>query len=384
VKKRSVGKLVFRILVVLLVAYLIWLGWLLQRFRPHHQVRLPERAGPPFEVVGVYHIHSNLSDGQKRPDQIASIAARRSLDFIILTDHGSPNSASLATQGWKDGVLVLAGSELSTNRGHLVGLGFNAPRQPFARNAERAAREIAAAGGFSIIAHPFSKTQWSWGELIEYQGIEIIDSDTMLKRHIFTALPFLPTILFNPRLYLLKTLERPDQTLNKWDELNRSAPLSGYFSADAHLFYSALFSCFRLHVLLEQPLAKDFDAARSQVFGALRAGKFYNAIDAARPAAGFRFYAVTEGTGVRPGNLVRFDRASPPTLHVEASFPFAVETRLLRNGKEIMRSGGQQLAFQTAEAGAFRAEVYLRDWSPLASDFPWIVTNPIFLLEGEE
>jgi hypothetical protein len=93
---------------------------------------------------------------------------------------------------------------------------------------------------------------------------------------------------------------------------------------------------------------------------------------------------VTEGTGVRPGNLVRFDRASPPTLRVEASFPFAVETRLLRNGKEIMRSGGQQLAFQATEAGAFRAEVYLRDWSPLAPDFPWIVTNPIYLREGLE
>jgi hypothetical protein len=384
VKKRSAGKLIFRILVVLLVVYLLWLGWLLRRFRPHHRIILPERAGPPFEVVGVYHIHSNLSDGLKQPDKIASIAARQSLDFIILTDHGSPNFASLASQGWKDGLLVLAGSELSTNRGHMVALGFTTPRQSFAQNAERAARQIAAAGGFSIIAHPFSKTQWSWGKLIEYQGIEIIDSDTMMKKHVFTALPYLPTLLVNPRLFLLKTLERPSQTLRKWDELNESVLLSGYFSTDAHLFYSALFSCFRLHVLLDQPLAKDFDAARSQVFGALRARKFYNAIDAARPAPGFRFYAVTESASVNPGKDVRFNRASPPVLRVEASFPFTTEIRLLRNGKEIIRSGEQELDFQATEPGAYRVEVYLRDWSPLASDIPWIVSNLIYLREGEE
>jgi hypothetical protein len=384
VKKKSAGRLIFRILIVLLVVYLLWLGWLLLRFRPHHRVILPGRAGPPFEVVGTYHIHSNLSDGLKQPDKIASIAARQSLDFIILTDHGSPNFASLASQGWKNGVLLLAGSELSTNRGHMVALGFTTPRQSFAQNAERAARQIAAAGGFSIIAHPFSKTQWSWGKLIEYQGIEIIDSDTMMKKHVFTALPYLPTLLVNPRLFLLKTLERPSQTLRKWDELNESVLLSSYFSTDAHLFYSALFSCFRLHVLLDQPLAKDFDAARSQVFGALRARKFYNAIDAARPAAGFRFYAVTESAGVNSRKDVRFDRASPPALRVEASFPFTTEIRLLRNGKEIMRSGEQELNFQATESGAYRVEVYLRDWSPLASDIPWIVSNLIYLREGEE
>lgn len=383
-KEKARSKLLFRVIIALLVVYLLWLGWLLLRFRPHHRVLLSERAGPPFEIVGAYHIHSTLSDGQKRPDRIAAIAARQPLDFIILTDHGNPNIASLASQGWKSGVLVLAGSELSTNRGHLVAMGFNEPRQPFARDAEGAAREITGAGGFSIIAHPFSKTQWSWGQLNEYQGIEIVDSDTMMKKHIFTALPYLPALLINPRLYLLKTLDRPVQTLRKWDELNESAHVCGYFSVDAHLLYSALFSCFRLHVLLDRPLAKDFDAARSQVFGALRAGKFYNAVDAARPAAGFRYYAETVSAGFNPRNSFRFDPASPPTLRAEAAFPFAVEIRLLRNGKEIMRTGEKRLAFPAAEPGAYRVEVYLREWSPLAPDVPWIVANPIYLQEGEE
>jgi hypothetical protein len=384
VKQKTRGRLLFRVFIVLLVAYVLWLSWLLLRFRPHHRILLPERAGPPFEVVGTYHIHSTLSDGQKRPDRIAAIAARQPLDFIILTDHGRPNFASLASQGWKNGVLVLAGSELSTNRGHLVGLGFAQPRESFSQNAERAAREITAAGGFSVIAHPFSKTKWSWGQLIEYQGIEIIDSDTMMKKHIFTSLPYLPALLVSPRLYLLKTIERPSQTLRKWDELNESARLSGYFSTDAHLFYSALFSCFRLHVLLDQPLAKDFDTARSQIFGALQAGEFYNAIDAARPAAGFRYYAVTDSAAPRSRKIIRLSRASPPTLRAEAAFPFAVEIRILRNGKEILRTGEQQPDLIAGEPGVYRAEVYLRDWSPLRSDVPWIVSNPIYLLEGGE
>src|SRR4030042_1641829 len=209
------------------------------------------------------------------------------LDFISLTDHGNPNRASLASQGWKEDLLVLAGSELSVSRGHLVALGFRPPDGMFAQNAEAAAQEVAAAGGFTIIAHPFSKTRWSWGPFAGYSGIEVVNSDSMLKENFFRTLPYLPTLLLSPRIFLLKTLVRPSQSLRKWDELCATQAVSGYFSTDAHLAYRMLFSCFRLHVLLEEPLAAKFEEARAQVFNSLRGGAFYCAVDSARPASGF-------------------------------------------------------------------------------------------------
>jgi hypothetical protein len=68
----------------------------------------------------------------------------------------------------------------------------------------------------------------------------------------------------------------------------------GYFGVDAHLAYGILFSCFRLHVLLERPLAEEFETARAQVLGSLRRGAFYGAVDGARPAGGFDFWAETQ------------------------------------------------------------------------------------------
>ena len=48
-------------------------------------------AAPASTVRGVYHIHTNRSDGSGTPDEVAEAAARAGLQFIILTDHGDGN-----------------------------------------------------------------------------------------------------------------------------------------------------------------------------------------------------------------------------------------------------------------------------------------------------
>jgi hypothetical protein len=381
-KSRAVRKRLLVALITLIAIYILWLGVLLVRFRPTRPAISP-RPGPPFEEKGAYHIHTTFSDGNSTPEKIAAIAARRSLDFIILTDHGSPNRDCLASQGRHSGVLVLAGSELSVSRGHLVALDFALPSKPFSQPAELAVQEVAAAGGFSVVAHPFSKVSWTWGRETDFSGIEIIDNDSMMKKNYLRALPHLPTLFIKPEIVLLKTLERPEQTLGKWDSLSAHHPLYGYFSADAHMFYSALFSCFRLHVLLDRPLAPDFAEARSQIFGALREGRFYNAIDAARPADGFLYWAEAEGARLPMGSRIRWSGSSAVTLRILAAFPFPVEIRLLRNGQTVKSTGEPELSFVTGQAGVYRVEVYLKGWSPLAGNVPWIVSNPIFLREGE-
>ena len=376
-KKRAIAAAAF-----LLCLYVLWLGYVLIRHRGQGESPA-QRPSPYFEVRGVYHIHTTHSDGLRPARKVAAAASRQHLDFIILTDHGNPNRPSLAEQGWRDNVLVLAGSELSVSRGHLVALDFAQAEGEFSQDAELASQQVAAAGGFSIIAHPYSKTRWSWGGAIAAGGIEIVDSDSMIKKNLFSALPYLPALLFNARLFLLKTLKRPVQTLRKWDELSAARNVYGYFSADAHLAYGALFSCFRLHLLLAEPLAKTFDEAKNQVFSALRQGRFYCAVDAALPAGGFLFWAEDGETRFPMGSTLSLTASPHLRLRAEADFPHSHEIRLLRNGEPVLRSEGGEISFTPEESGAYRIEIYLRGKTPLAGDFPWIISNPIFWREDE-
>jgi len=361
----KIKKALGRGVLIALFVYIAWLAWQITGFKAYEsdplKIRESASGRPDFEIEGVYHVHSRFSDGRKTVDQIARTAARENVDFVLLTDHGNPNEQALDAQGRKNGVLVIAGTELSVNRGHLVALGFERPdrTQAFSREAEDAAGQVGALGGFSIIAHPYSKTRWSWGRQDAFDGIEIMDMDSMAKGHFLGALPFLPALIVRPKLVLLKMIHAPEQNLRKWDEMLLRHPVLGFFSADVHLLYGPVFGIFRLHVILDDPPAEDFDTAKRQVLDSLRRGRFFSAVDGAASASGFRF-------SVRDGSL-----------RAEAPFSFAHETVIIHDGRAVFRSGDTAVTFSPLQAGVYRAEVYLRARSPLARDVPWIISNPI-------
>ncbi len=367
----------FRVFLGLVAIYAAWLAFSALSFRIH---RLGgEAAGrDPLEIEGVYHIHTKHSDGRSTVAELARDAARENLDFLVLTDHGNPNFAGLLDQGFKEGVLILAGSELSLNRGHMVGLGFRTPETSFSQKAEIAVPEIQALGGFAVVAHPYSKVRWLWGDASVYSGLEIINADTMFKNNLGRVLPYLPLLLVGSRVPLVKMLENPEVNLRKWDQRAATASLYGYFSADAHLYYRPIFSLLRLHVLLDEPLARDFDAAARQVFGALRTGRFFNAIEAVAEARGFRFGAAEGGTTWRMGDTIRGDGFGP-RFEVKAPFPFAKEIRIVRDGRVVASTRENTLAADAQGPGVYRVEVFLRARSALGKNIPWIVSNPIFL-----
>jgi hypothetical protein len=370
-------------LAVLVLAYAAWLALQVAVFRRYGAPAPADAAAAAetpryWEAEGVYHVHTRFSDGRRAAEDVAAIGAKAGLDFVILTDHGAPNEASLAAQGWKSGILLLAGCEISSSRGHLAALGFTPPTRPFSQEAEMAAREVAALGGFTIIAHPYSKIHWSWGEWAGYGGIEIFNADTSVKRRLVRTVLSLPVLLVRPEAALLGLLAPPEAETRKWDRLAATHPTYAYFAIDAHFAYGALFTLFHLHVLLDAPPASAFEAARSQIFAALKAGRFYNAVEAAAAARGFRFQAETEGA-VLPMGSAAPPAAGPVRFVVRTPFAFAHETRLLRDGAEIARSAGPELVFQTAGRGVFRVEVFLRERTPLDPRVPWIVSNPIFL-----
>jgi len=375
--KKSKKKKFLVALLTIFILYSSWLSFHLLSFKTY-------KSYPPElslqEIEGAYHIHTTFSDGRKSIDKIAKLAAQSSLDFIILTDHGNPNYESLRSQGWKEGVLVLAGSELSVSRGHLVGLNFNPPAHPFSQNAEEAVYEIQSSGGFSIIAHPYSKANWTWGEFVDYSGIEIINANSMLKKNIIPSLPYLPALLLKPKYALLKMLDNPLRNLKKWDELNRLHPIYGYFSIDAHILYRPLLSLFHLHLSLRKALPTGFEAASNQVYRALKKGRFYNAIDTAAQAKGFRFWGEEGKRIIMMGSTAKL--RSPLPLHIQAPFPFTKEIYLIRDGKRILRSQKNKILHIARLPGIYRVEVFLKERTPLGKDIPWILSNPIFLREN--
>lgn len=377
-KKIRLKKLLY-IFLALFLLYVLWLAYNLFGFKTYTFTASNDKY---HEIRGTYHLHTSFSDGRKPPDKIAKSASAASLDFIILTDHGNPNYESLQSQGWIEGVLVLAGSELSVSRGHMVALAFQNPSSPFSQNAEIAAGQIKNLEGFSVIAHPFSKVSWTWGESVFYQGLEIINSDSMLKKNFFSILPYIPALMIKPEYTLLKMIDYPAKNLEKWDQLNIHHSLYGYFSADAHFLYRPLFSLLRLHILLKNPLSSDFHEARDQVYEALRYGRFYNAIDAAAESMGFRFSARTGKRTSQMGETIILN--SPVTLRIKAPFPYAKEIHLIHNGNAIIFSRKKRLSFETTDPGTYRAEVYLKEKTPLNKNVPWIISNPIFLRKDEE
>ncbi|HYQ81065.1 MAG TPA: PHP domain-containing protein, partial [Anaeromyxobacteraceae bacterium] len=79
-------------------------------------------------------------------------AAREAgLQFVVVTDH---NVMSQEDQGYRDGVLVVEGSEVSAPYGHIVALGV--PRELTREERQRdTIGTIRALGGQAVLAHPF-------------------------------------------------------------------------------------------------------------------------------------------------------------------------------------------------------------------------------------
>jgi hypothetical protein len=408
-------KKIARAALALLAFYVAWLAYSELSFRryknPDGTAAAAAAPGPgggvTRELQGVYHIHTTFSDGHAPVDDVVAQAARERLDFVVLTDHGNPNHASLRAAGPRKGVLVLAGSELNVNRGHLVALGFRPPPGDgkLPSRAEDAIDAVRALGGFTVIAHPYSKVRWSWGDWgvsSDYTGIEIVNADTMFKNNYRRVIAYSPLLLLGSRLPLVKMLEHPASNLKRWDQRGTTASIAGYFSADAHLYYRGIFALLRLHVLIDGPAGAEGTgegenpgAEEARIWDALRHAHFYNAVDAVADAHGFRFAAEAEGVegaGGGPGSArtrayrmgdtiaaagggatgaVRFEARAP--------FPFRKEVRLLHDGRVIASSREDTLRVPSEGPGVYRVEVYLKERSALGSDIPWIVSNPIYL-----
>lgn len=102
------------------------------------------------------HMHSRYSpDSRMDPVEIVKIARRRGLDGIAITDHNAVDAVQAAREhALSVGLLVIPGTEISTEDGHVLAYGI-ADTLPRNRRAVDTVEDVLARGGVPVAAHPF-------------------------------------------------------------------------------------------------------------------------------------------------------------------------------------------------------------------------------------
>ena len=106
------------------------------------------------------HIHSKYSsDGVLDPEKIVKIAIKRGLNGVAITDHntiiGGLKAKNYETEDFK----VIVGSEISTERGEIIGLFLKEEIKP--GNVQEVISEIKEQNGIIVIPHPFDALRHS-------------------------------------------------------------------------------------------------------------------------------------------------------------------------------------------------------------------------------
>jgi hypothetical protein len=335
----------------------------------------------------VVHLHSTHSDGTGTVPEIARAAARARADVVLLTDHDTLEAKRRGEEGWYGDVLLLAGDEVSPpRRNHYLAFGIDAEIRHRGMEACDIAHAVRDAGGFGFAAHPFSEGSarfrrpgMPFGGLDcdALHGIELWNfaNDTGEQlQSIGSVLRFLAMparVLDHP----------PERNMRGWDELCRTRRVVAIGGLDAHQYgkrigpvvplrvmaYHRTFRLIRTHVITGEAPARELEHDRELVFGALREGRCYVAVDAVAPARGFRFEAADVAMGGQAP-------AGRRTLHVRTPLPAAL--RVLRDGTEIASGEGTMLDTEVEEPGVYRAEA--RRVSR-GRERTWIISNPVYL-----
>ena len=114
--------------------------------------------------------------------------------------------------------------------------------------------------------------------------------------------------------------------------------------------YKRSFRHIRTHVLI------DGEPSRETVFGALREGRCYIAMDSLAPARGFTFESDGETLQVR--------------------LPREARISLLRDGTEVATVSGSRLDHPVVGPGGYRVEAYLHAYG---RERTWILSNPLYV-----
>lgn len=311
----------------------------------------------PHDLAAVVHVRSAYSGGTATVAELVEAAADAEADAILLTDRDTLKAREEGDEGWRDGVLVLVGTELAKDENRVVVFGDGDPLR--------------------FPAHPLPADL----EQRPSTGVELWSLVADVAEHCRGPRE-LAAFISRPDVAVMRP---PAGNVAAWDRLclrRRVVAIGGLGAHEADhsspvgrvlspLRNARFFRMLRTHVLCEEPPNGNLETDRALVFGALRAGRCYLGRDSLAGTRGFRYYA--EGPA---GFVPMGSEASAGEWTLQVRLPFAANLRLMRDGEEIERGSGSSFSVEARRPGVYRVEAELR---ALGKPRTWIVSNPIYL-----
>ena len=101
------------------------------------------------------HVHTCYSrDCATTLDEVMLYTKKMGLSGVAITDHDTVEGALRLVKN-RNGLIVIPGIEVSTNRGHIIGLNIVTPIPP-RLTVEETVERIHEAGGIAVAAHPLA------------------------------------------------------------------------------------------------------------------------------------------------------------------------------------------------------------------------------------
>ena len=329
--------------------------------------------GAYAEYKGVVHVHSFLGGHSEGTfGEIISAARSNGLNFVVMTEHTEKefDTAAMTLKGLHGGVLFINGNEVSSENGD---------------------RLLVLPGEVSIAAYPDDFKNWDTPGL---NGIEIYNVFTNSRR-INPLVAFFDVIWSRrayPELIFALYLERPESSLQQWDQSLTRRKLFAIAGADAHSNigvslkdsagktllgikldpYETSFRLVRLHVLIERDKTLEPDSLTE----AIRAGHSFVGFDFLGDTTGFVFEAETpDGLRIQ-GDEIFLDNE----VRMRARTPVPARIVVFRDGVVFQEESGVSTKdFVVNERGVYRVEVYLPQLGEVIAGKPWIISNPIYV-----
>jgi hypothetical protein len=359
--------------------------------------RPPDHQKGYFDYEGVIHWHTIYSgDALGSYKSLSELGNSCKLDFLISTEHNNLQALEDHQEGWHGRLLTLVGIESTRKEGYLLGINF---RSFTTRNLPTDAflSEVSRQGGFTIIAHP-RNPRWHWRGNIDDRivGQEIVDlTDQFATASLGSVLRGLLYYPFNTPAAYLQLYQRPEETLEMWDELNVRRHFVGIYAPDLHQSIH-LWGNYKIrfpktedilpiahdHVVLRTPFTGDFIKDKGMLYDAIKRGNVFVAIDSLQDATGFFFSAeqgdkaAWMGDQLPSGDKTKFLVTLPSRIGLKN-----IIINVYHNGQRVQSGTGPAFSFEEHLPGAYRIEVEcdIPTFWGFTKKVTWIYSNPIYL-----
>lgn len=344
---------------------------------------------------GIIHVHTSLGGHSTGGfDELIDGARKNNLDFVVMTEHTAElyDTSAQTLQGIHGGVLFVGGQEVNTADDRLLLL----PGSAEAANASQLQtseflQKNHALGKLALVTYPEKFQTWN----SDFDGIEIFSLHTNAKKMnpVSAIMDTVWSYYSYSELVLAVYFKRPDENLQKFDEITRQRRTTLFAGSDAHsnigfhLFgndagskiinlkidrYETIFKLVRTHILLE----KDKQLNQENLLAAIKNGHTFVGFDALSETRGFSFSA-ENGTE----NKIQGDEISlTQSVSLKAFAPQIGRFIIFKNGEKVSETAEtSKVSLQVKEKGTYRVEVYLDALGSPFDKTPWIISNPIYV-----